>query len=35
MTSAIQAEHVTFGYDREKPVLRDVSFEVRDRKSVV
>ena len=30
MTAAIQAEHVTFGYGREKPVLRDVSFEVRD-----
>lgn len=28
MTSAIQAEHITFGYGRDKPVLRDVSFEV-------
>ena len=24
MTSAIQAEHITFGYGRDKPVLRDV-----------
>jgi iron complex transport system ATP-binding protein len=29
MTSAIQAEHVTFGYRRGKPVLRDINFEVR------
>lgn len=28
MTAAIQAEHVTFGYGRDKPVLRNVSFEV-------
>ncbi|MCX5647344.1 MAG: ABC transporter ATP-binding protein [Phycisphaerae bacterium] len=28
MTSAIQAEHVTFGYGRDRPVLRDVGFEV-------
>jgi iron complex transport system ATP-binding protein len=28
MTAAIQAECVTFGYGRDKPVLRDVSFEV-------
>ena len=28
MTLAIQAEHVTFGYGRDKPVLRDVDFEV-------
>jgi iron complex transport system ATP-binding protein len=28
MTSAIQAEHVTFGYSRDKPVLRDVDFQV-------
>ncbi len=29
MTSAIQVEHVTFGYGREKPILRDISFAVR------
>jgi iron complex transport system ATP-binding protein len=29
MTSAIQAEHVSFDYGRDKPVLRDVSFQVR------
>jgi iron complex transport system ATP-binding protein len=29
MTSAIQAEHITFGYGRDKPVLRDLSFQVR------
>ncbi len=29
MTAAIQAQHVTFGYGREEPVLRDVDFEVR------
>ncbi|MBM4025530.1 MAG: ABC transporter ATP-binding protein [Planctomycetes bacterium] len=29
MTSAIQAQHVTFGYRHDRPVLRDVSFEVR------
>ncbi len=28
MTLAIQAEHVTFGYGRDKPVLRDVDFGV-------
>jgi iron complex transport system ATP-binding protein len=28
MTTAIRAEHVTFGYGRGRPVLRDVSFEV-------
>ncbi len=28
MTAAIQTEHVTFGYGRGRPVLRDVSFEV-------
>ncbi len=28
MTAAIQAEHVTFGYGRGRPVLQDVSFEV-------
>jgi len=28
MTATIQAEHVTFGYGRDRPVLRDVSFEV-------
>jgi len=28
MTSAIQAEHVTFGYGRDKPVLQDLSFQV-------
>lgn len=28
MTAAIQAEHVTFGYDRGRPVLRDISLEV-------
>ncbi len=28
MTTAIQAEQVTFGYGRGRPVLRDVSFEV-------
>jgi iron complex transport system ATP-binding protein len=28
MTAAIQAQHVTFGYDRGRPVLRDISFEV-------
>lgn len=28
MTAAIRAEHVTFGYDRDKPVLRDIGFEV-------
>jgi iron complex transport system ATP-binding protein len=28
MTAAIQTEHVTFGYDRDRPVLRDVSFAV-------
>jgi iron complex transport system ATP-binding protein len=28
MTAAIQAEHVTFGYGRGRPVLNDVSFEV-------
>jgi len=28
MTSAIQAERITFGYGRDKPVLRDVSFEI-------
>lgn len=28
MTLAIRAEHVTFGYGRERPVLRDVDFEV-------
>jgi iron complex transport system ATP-binding protein len=29
MTAAIQAERITFGYGHDKPVLRDVSFEVR------
>ena len=29
MTAAIQTEHVTFGYGRGRPVLRDVSFAVR------
>ncbi len=29
MTSAIQAERISFSYGRDKPVLRDVSFEVR------
>jgi len=28
MTSAIQAEQVAFGYGRDKPVLRDISFQV-------
>jgi iron complex transport system ATP-binding protein len=28
MTAAIQAEHVTFGYGRGRPVLRNVNFEV-------
>ncbi len=28
MTAAIQTEHVTFGYGRDRPVLRDVSLEV-------
>lgn len=28
MTSAIQVEQVTFGYDRGRPILRDISFEV-------
>jgi iron complex transport system ATP-binding protein len=28
MTAAIRAEHVTFGYGRERPVLLDISFEV-------
>lgn len=29
MTSAIQIEHVTFGYGRDKPILLDISFAVR------
>ena len=29
MTTAIQVEQVTFSYGRQKPVLRDISFEVR------
>ena len=29
MTFAIQAEHVTFGYSPDKPVLEDISFPVR------
>jgi iron complex transport system ATP-binding protein len=29
MTVAIQAQHVTFGYSRDEPILRDISFEVR------
>ncbi len=29
MTLAIQAQHVTFGYSRDKPVLRGIGFEVR------
>ncbi len=28
MTAALQAQHVTFGYGRDRPVLQDVSFEV-------
>jgi len=28
MTAAIQAQHVTFGYRRKRPILRDISFEV-------
>lgn len=29
MTAAIQVQHVAFGYGRGRPVLRDISFEVR------
>jgi iron complex transport system ATP-binding protein len=29
MTAAIQVQHVAFGYGRNRPVLRDISFEVR------
>lgn len=29
MTSTIQIEHVTFGYGRDEPILRDISFAVR------
>jgi iron complex transport system ATP-binding protein len=28
MTAALQAQHVTFGYGRGRPVLQDISFEV-------
>jgi iron complex transport system ATP-binding protein len=28
MTSAVQTKHVTFGYGRDRPVLRDISFDV-------
>jgi iron complex transport system ATP-binding protein len=29
MTSAIQVEHVTFGYGRDEPILQDLNFAVR------